>query len=154
MTPFPHTYSSRLTGGPDHPAELSASGVPALRAAPPRQFDGPGDAWSPEQLLLAAVASCFLFTLRAVARVSKYEFTDLQLETTGTVDRQERITRFTNIELRAVLTIPSGADRARAMALLEKTKSACLVSASLSVPVHLDAEIREAPALVSMPRAS
>jgi uncharacterized OsmC-like protein len=30
-------------------------------------FDGPGDAWSPENLLLAAVQSCFLFTFQAVA---------------------------------------------------------------------------------------
>ena len=144
MTPFPHTYGTRLTGGQSDPAELSAGGVPMLNAAPPLQFDGPGDAWSPEQLLLAAVASCFLFTLRAVARASKTEFIDLQLETTGTVDRQDRITRFTNIELRAVLTIPAGTDQARAMALLEKTKSACLVSASLAVPMRLVSEIREA----------
>jgi organic hydroperoxide reductase OsmC/OhrA len=146
MTPFPHTYSSRLTGGPSDHAELSAPGLPTLRAAPPLQFDGPGDAWSPEQLLLAAVASCFLFTLRAVARASKTEFVDLQLETTGTVDRQDRITRFTNIELRAVLTISSGVDQARAMTLLEKTKSACLVSASLAVPIRLVAELREGSA--------
>jgi organic hydroperoxide reductase OsmC/OhrA len=146
MTPFPHAYSSRLTGGPADHAELSAPGCPVLRAAPPVQFDGPGGAWSPEQLLLAAVASCFLFTLRAVARVSKVEFVDLELETTGTVDRLDRITRFTNIELRAVLTIPSGADQARAMTLLEKAKSACLVSASLAVPVRLVTEVREAPA--------
>lgn len=154
MTPFPHTYSSRLTGGPTDPAELSASGLPVLRAAPPVQFDGPGDAWSPEQLLLAAVASCFLFTLRAVARVSKTEFIDLQLETTGTVDRQDRLTRFTNIELRAVLTIPSGADQARAMTMLEKAKSACLVSASLAVPLRLVPEVREAPAPAWIRKAS
>ena len=154
MTPLPHVYLTRLAGGPSDRGELSAPGVPVLRAAPPVQFDGPGDAWSPEQLLLAAVASCFLFTLRAVARASKTEFIDLQLETTGTVDRQDRITRFTNIELRAVLTIPAGADQARAMALLEKTRSACLVSASLAVPMRLVSEIREAPVPAEVRKAS
>ena len=46
-----------------------AAGVPELRTAPPLDFDGPGDAWSPEQLLLAAVEeACFLLTFRSVAQ--------------------------------------------------------------------------------------
>jgi organic hydroperoxide reductase OsmC/OhrA len=123
--------------------------VPALRTAPPPQFDGPGDAWSPEELFLAAVESCFLFTLRAVARASKLEFLNLDLEAEGTVEREDRVTRFTEIILRAVLTVPAGTDRARAFAALEKTKSACLVSASISTPIRLVADVRtaEQPAL-------
>jgi hypothetical protein len=57
-----------LTGGPAGHATLSVAGVPDLRAAPPLDFDGPGDAWSPEHLLMAAVETCFLFTLRAMAQ--------------------------------------------------------------------------------------
>jgi len=56
-------------------AMVAASGVPDLRTAAPADSDGPGDAWSPEQFLMAAVESCFLFTLRAVARASKVECT-------------------------------------------------------------------------------
>jgi organic hydroperoxide reductase OsmC/OhrA len=41
--------------------------VPTLSTATPEEFGGPGDAWSPELLLLGAVESCFLFTFRAVA---------------------------------------------------------------------------------------
>jgi organic hydroperoxide reductase OsmC/OhrA len=41
---------------------VTADGLPDLRSAPPLGFDGPGDAWSPEHLLLAAVETCFLFT--------------------------------------------------------------------------------------------
>ena len=149
MKPFPHYYTASLTGGPVAYAELTAGGVPVLRTAPPRQFDGPGDAWSPEELLLAAVESCFLFTLRAVARASKLEFLNLDLEAEGTVEREDRVTRFTEIILRAVLTVPAGTDRARAFAALEKTKSACLVSASISTPIRLVADVRtaEQPAL-------
>jgi len=154
MKPFPHDYSARLTGGPFAYAELTAGGLPGLRTAPPPQFEGPGDAWSPEQLLLAAVESCFLFTLRAVARLSKLEFVALELDAQGTVDRQDRITRFTGIVLRATLTVPEGTDRARALAALEKTKSACLVSASMSTPIRLEAQIREASLPAQTPMAS
>jgi peroxiredoxin-like protein len=120
---------------------VAATGVAELRTAPPADFDGPGDAWSPEQFLMAAVESCFLFTLRAVARASKVEFTSLELTGEGIVDRKDGATRFTEIVLRARLTLPAGANRERAMRVLEKSEKACLISASLSTPVRLEPEI-------------
>ena len=153
MKPFPHRYRARLSGGPIAYAELTAGAAPALRMAPPPEFDGPGDAWSPEELFLAAVESCFLFTLRAVARMSKLEFNRLTLEAAGIVDRPDRVTRFTEIALRAVLTVPRGPDRVAALAVLEKTKSACLVSASIATPIRLEAEIQEAGAVTPLPAA-
>ncbi len=141
MKPLPHVYAARLSGGPDGYATVAASGVPDLRTAAPADFAGPGDAWSPEQFLMAAVETCFLFTLQAVARASKVEFTSLELTGEGTVDRKDGATRFTQIVLRPRLTLPAGANRERAMRVLEKSEKACLISASLSTPVRLEAEI-------------
>jgi peroxiredoxin-like protein len=141
MQPFPHRYDVHLSGGPSGYAELSTPGVLGLQTAPPADFGGPGDAWSPEHLLLASVQACFLFTFRAVARASKLEFTSLTLEASGTVDRSDGVTRFTEIVLRPRLTLASGADRDRARHALEKSERACLVSASLSTPVRLEPEI-------------
>jgi peroxiredoxin-like protein len=141
MKPLPHVYTARLTGGAEGYAEVAAAGVGELRTAPPADFDGPGDAWSPEQFLMAAVETCFLFTLRAVARASKVEFTSLEVSGEGTVDRKDGATRFTQIVLHPRLTLPPGADRARALRVLEKSEKACLISASLSTPVRLEPEI-------------
>ena len=141
MKPLPHVYTARLSGGPDDYATVAASGVPELRTAAPADFDGPGDAWSPEQFLMAAVETCFLFTFRAVAQASKLEFTALEVSGEGTVDRKDGATRFTQIVLRPRLTLPAGANRERAMRVLEKSERACLVSASLSTPVRLEPEI-------------
>lgn len=71
MRPLPHHYEVTLTRGPSGCTDLSAPGVPSLRTAPPADYDGPGDAWSPEHLLLASVQACFLFALRAIARQSR-----------------------------------------------------------------------------------
>ncbi|HEY5618555.1 MAG TPA: OsmC family protein [Vicinamibacterales bacterium] len=144
MKPLPHHYSVRLAGAPAGDAQLFAVNRPVLRAAPPVEYDGPGDEWSPEHLLLAAVQSCFLFTLRAVARLSKVEFASLEVETEGTVDRQEGVTRFTEIVVRPTMTVPLGTDRARALAALQRAEKACLVSASLATPIRLEAEIIQA----------
>lgn len=147
MLPFPHHYQVQLSGGPDGYAQLNGEGVPMLSCAAPRDFDGPGDAWSPEYLLLAAVSSCFLLTLRAIAKASGLEFVELDCPCDGVVDRQnivdrqERVTRFTSIVLRPHLKIRSESDREKALRILEKSKAGCLVSASLSTPVTIEATL-------------
>jgi organic hydroperoxide reductase OsmC/OhrA len=141
MKPLPHLYEVALSGGPTGHTTLSMDGVPPLRSAPPKDFDGPGDAWSPEHLLLAAVETCFMFTFRAVALASKFDFLSLDLLGSGTVDRKDGVTRFTEIALGTRLTLPKGADPERARRMLEKGKNTCLVTASLSLPVSLDVEI-------------
>lgn len=140
MTPLPHHYDVRLTGGPSGYAALSAEGLPDLQTAPPQDYDGPGDAWSPEHMLLAAVQTCFLFTLRAIARASHLPFVRLDVAATGTVDRQDGVTRFTEIVLRPRLVVAPG-DRERAALALEKSEKRCLVSASLATPIRVEPEI-------------
>lgn len=135
---MPHVYEVQLVGGAEGYAKVSAAGIPELQSAPPVDFDGPGDAWSPEHLFLAAVEICFLFTLRSVARASKLEFVSLELSGEGRVDRKLCATRFTEIVLRPRLRVPEGTDKDRALRMLERSETACLVSASLSTPVRLE----------------
>lgn len=145
MQPFPHRYDVRLVGGPSGYAELATVGTPRIAAAPPPQFEGPGDAWSPEHLLLASVEACFLFTLRAVARHAKVAFLALHVDATGTVDRANGIARFSEIVLRPTITVDASTSSDEVLRLLTKTEHACLVSASLSTPVRLE------PVVVTLP---
>ena len=57
------------------------------------------------------------------------------------MDRKNGATRFTVIALKSRLTLPKDADPERARRMLEKGKNACLVTASLSVPLRLEAEL-------------
>lgn len=141
MKPLPHTYEVKLSGRAEGYATLSSAGVPDLRTAPPLDFDGPGDAWSPEQLLMAALESCFLFTLRAVAAASKIKFTTFDLSGEGRLERKEGSTRFTEIVLHPRVTLPAGSDSTAVERALEKAKNACFVSASLTASVRLEPEI-------------
>lgn len=141
MTPFPHQYDAQLIGGATGYAELSSAGLPDLVVASPAHFDGPGDAWSPEHMLLGAVEACFLLTFRAIARNSKFEFVSLEIDAQGTVDRVDGITRFTEITLRPKLIVAGGTDRERALRLMEKSERHCLITASLSTTVHLQPEV-------------
>lgn len=143
MKPLPHHYAVHTSGAPTGYAVLSSAGLPPLHAAPPAEYDGPGDAWSPEHLLLAAVQACFLFTFRAMAARAKVEFTRLELDATGIVDRTEGTTRFTEILLQPTLTVTAGASREQVLQILHKAEKACLISASLSSRLRLEATVRE-----------
>jgi organic hydroperoxide reductase OsmC/OhrA len=142
MKSLPHHYTLQLGGGGASGYVLAAAdGVPELRTAPPPEFDGPGDAWSPEHLLLAAVETCFLFTLRATAKASRVEFDSCAVTTEGTVDRVDGVTRFTEVVLRPQLILRPGTSPERARLAVEKAERACLVTASLATPVRIEAEL-------------
>ena len=144
MKPLPHNYEVALTGTAAGYSTVSGTGLPDLTTAQPAEYDGPGDAWSPEHLLLAAVSSCFLFTFRAVARASHLEFVEIEAQTSGTVDRSSGTTRFTDIVVRAAVTVAAGADAAAMQRAVDKAAARCLVSSSLATPVRVEATIRGA----------
>jgi organic hydroperoxide reductase OsmC/OhrA len=141
MRPLPHEYDVALIGAPAGYATVSSTGLPDLTIAPPTAYDGPGDAWSPEHLLLAAVASCFLFTFRATAKASKTEFLAVDAETFGTVAKADGAIRFTDIVIRARVTAAAGADMEAARRVVDKAAARCLVSSSLKTPVRVEATV-------------
>jgi peroxiredoxin-like protein len=148
MQPFPHYYNVHVTAGETNSAEITSRGLSPLATAPPAQFGGPGNLWSPETLFVAAAANCLVFTFRAVASASKFRWTSIDCDGKGVLDRADGVARFTAIQLRASLRIPADADPEKARKLLEKAEKACLIANSLSVAPALDVEITfEEPAL-------
>lgn len=141
MQDFPHYYRARAQGTAEGTVQLTGANLPALETSSPPEFGGPSGYWSPEALLLGAVADCFILTFRAVAGASKLAWTDLSCEAEGTLDRIERVTRFTAITVRARLAVPAGTDPEKARRALEKAESACLITSSLNADVHLEAEV-------------
>ena len=101
--------------------------------------DGPGDAWSPEQLMLGAVSACFVPTFRPIARASRIEFASIAVDAVRTVDR--RVTRFTENVLRPRLALPAGVEPGRVRGALDGAHPDCLVSASLATTVRVEPEM-------------
>jgi organic hydroperoxide reductase OsmC/OhrA len=137
MQPFPHLYTVAAKASQIGDVELTAGRLPALRSASPAEFGGPGDRWSPETLLVAAIGDCFILTFRGVARASALPWTSIACEVTGTLDRVDKTTRFVAFEIRPRLEVPAGTDLDRARLVLEKTERSCLITNSLSGTIHL-----------------
>jgi organic hydroperoxide reductase OsmC/OhrA len=141
MHPYPHTYivsaSGRMTGS----VLVCSPQLPGLETAPPPEFDGPGGVWSPETLLCAAVADCFILTFRGGARAARMEWLNLECSVEGALERVEGQSRFTRFTTIAKLSLPAGADPEKARRLLEKAERGCLISNSLRASRALQAQI-------------
>jgi organic hydroperoxide reductase OsmC/OhrA len=144
MQEFPHHYQAAAFARAEGEVRLESAQLPVLHSAAPAEFGGPGDRWSPETLLVAAVADCFVLGFRAIARASKLEWLSLRAEVEGTLERIERVTQFTRFSVKAVLQVSPGTNLERARGLLEKAEKSCLVSNSLKASTSLTADVEVA----------
>jgi organic hydroperoxide reductase OsmC/OhrA len=143
MHPYPHHYRVSAAASATDNVSLSGPSLPEISSAPPPEFDGPGGLWSPESLLCAAVADCFVLTFRAITRASKFEWRSLECTTEGTLEKAEGGARFTRFVTRATLRVPPGSDTAKARLLMEKSEHGCLIANSLNGQRELVAEVVE-----------
>ena len=141
MQDFPHHYLVSANAEAEGNIALKSENMPQLISAPPAEFGGPGDQWSPEHLLVASVADCFILSFRAIARASKLEWESLEASAEGVLERVERVTKFTSMTVRATLTVPANTDVEKARRLMQKAEDTCLVTNSMNTENHLEADI-------------
>jgi organic hydroperoxide reductase OsmC/OhrA len=142
MRAFPHQYTVRAAASPDGDVLLSGEQLTRLASASPAAFGGPGDRWSPETLLVGAVADCFVLTFRAIARVAKMPWIALTCNATGTLDRVDHVSQFTAFVVHASLEVPAGVDQEQARRLMLRAEQTCLVSNSLKASCRFEADVR------------
>ena len=143
MHSFPHNYKVAAHASSEGDVVLSADALPNINSQPPIEFDGPGDRWSPESLLMAAIADCFTLSFRAIAAASKIPFTELSVDVDGQLNMVERKMLFTEVQISANLVVPEEVDPSRAERLLTMAEQACLVTNSLNVECHLSANVSQ-----------
>ncbi|MGA7293427.1 MAG: OsmC family protein [Terriglobales bacterium] len=120
----------------------SGSAPNAIHFTSPPAFGGIDGRWTPEDLLLCAVASCYTTTFRAIAEGSKFEHTDLQVEVEGDIRKAQVGYAFSEVIVRVNLTILRPEDEARALKLLHKTEGLCMVSRALSVQKKFEPHVQ------------
>lgn len=141
MKPYPHHYAASAGARAADSVMISAPDLPPIRTAAPPEFDGPGDAWSPELLLCAAVADCFILTFRGVARAAHFDWFSLDCRAEGVLEHVGGTTQFTRFVTTARLTVPQGADISKARCLLNRAEYGCLIANSLRGVQTLAAEV-------------
>lgn len=142
MKDFPHHYKATSEGTNTGNLTARADNLPDIEVAPPKQFDGPGDAWSPEQLFMASLTNCLVLSFRAIARASKLEWHSIECESEGTLAKVEKKVQFTNVISRVKLFIPATESKEKAGKLLTKAEETCFISNSINCESHLECEVK------------
>lgn len=119
----------------------SDSAPNAIHFTAPTEFGGLEGRWTPEELLLAAIAGCYTTTLRALAGTSDFNFTDLQVEASGTIRRAESGYSFSEIILRPNLRIGSAEERDQALDLLRRAEKMCLVARAIGTKLQFEPQL-------------
>ncbi len=117
-------------------------GKPPVEIATPPEFNGDfPDLWSPEDFLVAAIASCYAVTLIAIADRSEIPLHALAISAEGAVGREGK----EPFGFKAVrLQVSADTDPGREGDLHKAAKRAeqgCLVSAAVRIPVHLNLSV-------------
>jgi organic hydroperoxide reductase OsmC/OhrA len=143
LHPYPHLYRASASAASLGAVMVASPSLPVIETASPPEFDGPRGLWSPESLLCAAVADCFVLTFRSVSRAAQFPWLDLECRVEGTLEKVDAQPQFTRYACFAKLTIPTGSDSAKARALLERAEHNCLIANSLRGTRTLELEVLE-----------
>ena len=111
-------------------------------ATPPQFPKGIPGIWSPEHLFTAAVSSCFMTTFLAIAENSKLNFTSFECNAIGVLDNENDKFLMTEIILEPVVTLTEEKDRDRALRILQRTESNCLISNSIKSKVSMKPTVK------------
>jgi organic hydroperoxide reductase OsmC/OhrA len=139
----PHFYQVNVTWNKDRKGimcspELKNASTEkgCIEVATPPQFPkGISGIWSPEHLFTAAVSSCFMTTFLSIAENSRLDFKAFTCKSTGKLEQVDGKLLMTEVLIQPVVTIGDEADHDRAMRVLVKTESACLISNSIKAKV-------------------
>ncbi len=130
--------------------KLTVASVPGkqeLQVATPPEFQGGVEGvWSPEDLFVGAVATCYTVTLVSMTRSRNVPLRALEVRSAGDVTRRpDGRYGFIAVDLEVELVTDAGFEEDARGAALDAEQS-CLVAASLDTPVHLTVHVRAAAA--------
>lgn len=142
--PDEHSYDVHLSWKEGRVGELSSPGIhETIEVTTPPQFPGGVDGiWSPEHLYTASVVSCFFTSFAAIASYSKLKFSDLKIESSGVMIRNEEGKYImSHVILKPVLTIEDETKEQKAYRILEKAEEICLITRSIQSEINFEPSV-------------
>lgn len=147
-----HRYGVRTEWHDGRRVTLEAPGKPPLEVAlPPDVEQGVDGVWSPEELLIASLATCFELTMIAVAQYRNVPLHSLHVDATGYVEHKDHLYRLLMLEL-DVQAETDPAHESEIQRIAAKAHEGCLVGNALGIPVRMEIETRAPLAGVSAAR--
>jgi uncharacterized OsmC-like protein len=103
--------------------------------------EAPKGVHTPQQMLLAACASCQLVMMFRTAQALHAQFKDASVDATGTMGEHDGVWRFDEIHLKVKVIIEDESHRTKAERVVEMAHNSCPINNSLSTKVVVDTKI-------------
>ncbi len=135
-------YETEIEWKGERAGSLGGADLPAIAVGAPPEFNGQKGRWSPEQLLVASVNSCYMLTLLAIAENSKIPLVSFVSSAKGKLERAEGAGyQVTEITIKPKIVVASAKDIERISRIIDKAKQNCFVSNSVKSAITLEPEI-------------
>ena len=137
-----HAFEVQVNWKDGFRGEVVPVGVPlTVPFSLPKDFGGPGDAWTPEHFYAAGVGSCVMATFLSIAKMSKLNFVSYESRASCCMEKTPEGFRMTSVTLTPRIVVSEEKERERAQRMIEKAENMCPISNSLKVTVELQASV-------------
>lgn len=146
--PKTYVYESEIDWTQGVEGKLYADGLPSVECGAPPEFSwAHRSLWSPEQLFVASLNSCYMLTFLAIARRANVEVGSYSASGKLEMDKGGHY-QISQVILRPRIVIVSANDLSRMPDILSKTKDMCFISNSIKSAIKVLPEIfhRQTPA--------
>jgi len=134
-----HFYEVYLKWEEGRKGIISSPDIPLkFEVATPPEFEkGIPGIWSPEHLFTAAVVSCFMTTFLAISEFSNLKYEQFDCNAEGILEKVDGKFMISEIDLYVNLKVTDIEKKDKAERILQKSKTACLISNSIKTKVNL-----------------
>jgi organic hydroperoxide reductase OsmC/OhrA len=136
-----YTYETKIVWKREKEGVIGARANPALRVATPPEFGGPTDAWSPLELFVASIGSCYMSTFLTLAGKRNISVRTFEVDAKGNVDSTPDGLRFKNVDVTISATVDDEIMVKKVLATRETIHRLCPVAGGLDFPVGLEMNV-------------
>ncbi|WP_449539213.1 OsmC family protein [Ferdinandcohnia sp. Marseille-Q9671] len=135
------TVKGTWNGNRNGEGTITTNGLKTAVSAP-KELDGPGIGANPEELLIASATNCYMITLASILSNREITYTQLEVESEGTVLKEGNRLVFEKIVHKAVISVKQadGEVMEKIEKLAHRAEKACFISQTLKGNVEVTVE--------------
>ena len=134
-------FKNTLSKQASQPAMTSMSGIGETPLGPPPEYGGSEETLNPEEMFVASVNSCIMLVFYYFAVKCNIDVLSYTSQAEGRVEKTRNGLRFTNINVRAKVSLSSDQPTDEVKKAAQLAEKFCLVSNSLTCPVQYNVEV-------------
>jgi len=131
MTPIKFDVSAEATSGISTPWKTSVKNLEKIKVSIPPQFNGPGKAYSPQELYGLSILNCLIGIYKILCEKNNINFEKIEGNLAVSVNQKKENDELIISHLDFIFNITGATDKEKARNFLEKAFKTCPVTNSI-----------------------